>query len=66
MKKETLKVLRPFIFDGAPTKVGDVIEVPAVFGVELRTAKKAEKYEAPKAIDPKPELKAALPSKGAK
>ena len=67
MKKETIKVLRPFILDGSPTKVGDVVEVSSTFAVELRTAKKAEKYEPPApATDPKPDSKAAKPQKGEK
>lgn len=45
MKKETIKVLRPFILDGDPTKVGDIIEVPSSLAIELRTAKKAAKVE---------------------
>jgi hypothetical protein len=68
MKTETIRVLRPFILDGSPTKVGDVIDVPAVFAIELRTAKKAEKVvpPAPKPIEPKSDSKAATPQKGEK
>ena len=69
MKTEKIRVLRAFILDGQPTKVGEVIEVPAVFAVELRTAKKAEKVEpqAPTPAEPKPDSKAATrPQKGEK
>lgn len=45
--KEKIKVLRPFILNGAPTKVGDVIEVSKSFSIELCTAKKAEKHVEP-------------------
>ena len=59
---EKIKVLRPFILNGSPTKVGDVIEVPKVFAIELRTAKKAEKYEEPaKEPEAKPVSKATAP-----
>ena len=68
MKTEKIKVLRAFILDGKPTKVGDEIEVPAVFAIELRTAKKAERVE-PKPAEPveqKPVSVAAKPQKGEK
>jgi hypothetical protein len=64
MSKETLKVLRPFILDGNPTKVGQIIEVPSSFGIELRTAKKAEKFDPPKT--PELKIEAAKPQKGEK
>jgi hypothetical protein len=67
MKTETVKVLRAFILDGSPTKVGDVITVPASLAIELRTAKKAEKHEVPvKATETKPDSSAAKPQKGEK
>jgi hypothetical protein len=69
MKTEFVKVLRPFILDGKPTKAGDVIEVPYLLSVELRTAKKAEKADAPEraARAPAPSVsKAAEPQKGVK
>lgn len=69
MKTEFLKVLRPFILDSKPTKVGDVIEVPHLLAVELRTAKKAEKTDAPERAPraPAPSVsKAAEPQKGVK
>ena len=67
MKTEKIRVLRPFILDCAPTKVGDVIEVPASLAIELRTAKKAEKVvEAKTEPELKTEPKAAVPQKGVK
>jgi hypothetical protein len=70
MANERLKVLRPFILDGKPTTVGQVIEVPPAFGIELRTAKKAEKTDeplrAPREPEQKPVQKAAEPQKGVK
>jgi hypothetical protein len=69
MKTEKIKVLRAFILDGSPTKVGDVIVVPASLGIELRTAKKAEKVVEPpaeKPVEPVIEPKAATPQKGVK
>lgn len=47
MKTETVKVLRPFFWQGKPTKVGDILaEVPATFAAELVSAKKAERVDA--------------------
>ncbi len=69
MKTEKIKVLRAFILDGSPTKVGSVIEVPVSLGIELRTAKKAEKVvevPAEKPAETVPESKAAAPQKGVK
>lgn len=47
MQTRQVRVLRAFYFNGAPTKVGDVIEVSAIFGTELIAAKKAEAFEPP-------------------
>jgi hypothetical protein len=69
MKTEFVKVLRPFVLDSKPTKVGDVIEVPSLLAVELRTAKKAEKTDPPvraPRVESAPESKAAQPQKGVK
>ncbi len=68
MKSETIKVLRPFILNGSPTKVGDVIEVPSSFAIELRTAKKAEKFAPPAPVESesKPVVAAKTPQKGDK
>jgi hypothetical protein len=75
MKTETLKVLRPFLLNGNPTKVGQVLEnVPFPLAVELRTARKAEKFDlpvteekAPVAAPAAPTVtKAATPQKGVK
>ena len=70
MKTEFVKVLRPFILDGKPTKVGYGIEVPHLLAVELRTARKAEKTDAPERAARAPaqpgSTKAAEPQKGVK
>jgi hypothetical protein len=64
--KETIKVLRPFLIDGTPTKVGQVIEVPSAFAVELRTAKKAEKFDPPAEAPEVKKSEAVKPQKGEK
>jgi len=47
MKKEIVEVVRPFMLDGEPTKVGQVIEVPVTLAIELRTANKVKKTDKP-------------------
>lgn len=42
MAQQKIRVKRAFFFNGAPTKVGDVIEVTSVFARELIASKKAE------------------------
>lgn len=47
MQTRYVRVLRAFYYNGEPTKVGAIVEVPAVFGAELIASKKAEAAEAP-------------------
>lgn len=67
MKTQTVKVLRAFLIEGKPQKVGEVIEVPAGFASELRSGNKVA-FVAPEAkpSESKPVSSAATPQKGAK
>jgi hypothetical protein len=39
------RVLRPFYFNGKPTKVGETIELPRIFALEMKAAHKVELIE---------------------
>jgi hypothetical protein len=47
MKTQYVKVVRAFFWQGKPTKVGDVIELPSSFAAEMVTNHKAERVDAP-------------------
>lgn len=49
MKMQWVRVLRPFLMDGKPQTKNAEIEVSAGFAAELRTAKKVEFCDPPKA-----------------
>ncbi len=40
-EKQSVRVERPFYFNGKPTQVGQVIELPSIFAREMIAAKKA-------------------------
>jgi hypothetical protein len=50
IQNRTVRVLRAFFIHGKPTKVGDVLELPKLFALEMHAAKKVEFVE-PKAED---------------
>jgi len=50
-KMENARVLRSFYFNGKPTKVGETIELPRFFALEMKAANKVA------IIAPKPEEK---------
>lgn len=54
MKTMRVKVLRKFYFDRKVQELGSVVELPAVFAVEMIAANKAERIEesAPSASPP--------------
>jgi len=58
MRNEKIKVVRAFWYAGKQHKVGDVIEVPALFGLELAAANKAERIAAEPAPAASTEIKA--------
>lgn len=43
----TITVLRPFLFNGAPTAPGDVLTTSAAFAAEMVSAGKAARYTGP-------------------
>lgn len=50
MNIKTVRVLRAFYFKGKPTRIGETLDLPNVFALEMIAAKKAEpadKAEAP-------------------
>ena len=47
MQTRHVRVVRAFYFNGEPTKVGAIVEVPSVFGAELIASKKAEAADPP-------------------
>ncbi len=55
MQTKTVRVLRAFYFNSKPTKVGDVLDLPHVFALEMIAAHKAESAEKPKEVVNKPE-----------
>lgn len=65
MKTAQVRVKRAFFYNGEPTKVGAVLEVPAVFAAELIAAKKAERVSDEPAKTDKPQEPAAK-AKGGK
>ena len=51
MQTQSVRVVRAFYYQGKPTKVGTLVELPKVFAKEMIAAKKAEEVEAAKAVD---------------
>lgn len=47
MKTHHVKVLRAFIWQGVPTTVGEIVELPAGFALEMVSYNKAVRVEAP-------------------
>ena len=45
MKTMRVKIVRPFYYDRKVQKSGDIVELPAVFAVEMIAANKAEGIE---------------------
>lgn len=58
MQTKKGRVLRAFYYQGKPTVVGQVVELPRVFALEMAAANKLELLE-----DPKPEAAAAADAK---
>ncbi len=50
MQTKTVRVVRAFYFQGKSTKVGDVLDLPHVFALEMIAAHKAEPAEKPKEV----------------
>ena len=46
MKMLTVRVMRPFYYQGKPQPVDELLEVPGAFATELIAAQKAELFEA--------------------
>lgn len=61
-KMVSVEVVRAFYYNGAPTRVGSVIEVPVTFAAELIAARKAKAHEPP--ADAKAPIKAAAKDDG--
>jgi hypothetical protein len=47
MQTQSVRVVRAFYYQGKPTKVGTMVELPKVFAKEMIAARKAEEVEAP-------------------
>lgn len=45
MQTKTVRVERAFFYAGKPTKVGDVIDLPHVFALEMIAAHKATAFD---------------------
>ena len=65
MANTHVKVVRSFLLDGKPTKVGSVIEIPGNTAAELIAMGKAEKHE-PKAKAEAPAPKVDAPKETSK
>ena len=64
VKMQKCKVLRAFMFDRKPTKVGEELSLPLPFATELRAANKVEFIpDAPVPVQP-PQAPAAGANKG--
>jgi hypothetical protein len=51
MQTQSVRVVRAFYYQGKPTKVGTMVELPKVFAKEMIAARKAEEVEAAKAVE---------------
>lgn len=59
------RVLRSFYFGGKATKVGDILELPRVFALEMRAAHKVEFVQPKAEASPEPKKpEARAPQKG--